>query len=368
MTTFESEVVACRESALSWLCNSAIRSSDGAYRSIYDPVKRSCDDWCGHETCLLSTAGAVTVLREAGLDELSRRSADYVCSLALSEGPFAGAFEAGAGSARIYTNWVLSAVLALLGAGQRFGTPRYVEVAESAGRFVIQHAQQSDGSIFPELAIDGSRGFRNRIQPRQIWAANCVESFAVLEDATGDDVFAKASEAFQRWLLPLQRPNGSFPMYQVSALGRVASGLNNRSPSELFRGCRRGHPTSHTHAMKALLLAGRLDEARQIARWLERHFGVSGLLHQFYYPGGRRSVEEDVMPTAHFGLIALEHPELGVSEDTLVQVARGIMYSQIESDDPDANGGLRGLPLHPEEGERAYCWDTIYGIRFLMAR
>jgi hypothetical protein len=368
MSSSERDLASCYEAGLRWVCDSAIRAPDGSYRSIYDPATRSCDDWYGNHTCLLSTAGAVMALKQAGLEEPCRQSANHVCDLALKDGPLAGALRSGSDSTTVFTNWMLSAALALLRAGQHYGVSRYQEVAQAAGRFVIQHAQRPDGSILQSLSTESGIRWRDRLQPLQVWCANCVESFRALAEATGDDAFTRAADAFVRWLAPLQRANGSFPMYRHTVPGRVAFGLYNRDVSELLRGCRQGHPTAHTHAMKALLLAGRVDDARRVAKWLERHLGPNGLLYQFYYPGGARSVEEDVMPTAHFGLIVLEHPELGIERAALDRMAAGVAYAQIRSDaDADADGGIRGLPLHATQSGRAYCWDTTHGIRFLRA-
>jgi hypothetical protein len=72
------------------------------------------------------------------------------------------------------------------------------------------------------------------------------------------------------------------------------------------------------------------------------------------------------MPTAHFGLLALEYPGLGVNRATVKKIAEGMAYAQIQSSDPDADGGMRGLPLHRDSGENAYCWDTAHGLRFLQ--
>ena len=71
------------------------------------------------------------------------------------------------------------------------------------------------------------------------------------------------------------------------------------------------------------------------------------------------------MPTALFGLTALEHPELELPGDVPARIASGIVYAQIRSSDRAANGGVRGLPLDGALGEYAYCWDTAFSALFL---
>jgi hypothetical protein len=57
---------------------------------------------------------------------------------------------------------------------------------------------------------------------------------------------------------------------------------------------------------------------------------------------------------------------LGVNRAVLKKMAEGMIYAQIQSSDPDADGGIKGLPMHRDLGEHAYCWDTAHGLRFLQ--
>jgi hypothetical protein len=137
-------------------------------------------------------------------------------------------------------------------------------------------------------------------------------------------------------------------MFQRTVLSRAMLGLLDWKLSEAIRGCERSHPAATSHSIKALMLVGRTHEAGLAAETLTRGLSTHGLLYQYYFPDQRHSVEEDVMPTAHFGLLALEY-----------------LCADPERD-PDADGGMKGLPLHRDLGENAYCWDTAHGLRFLQ--
>ena len=114
------------------------------------------------------------------------------------------------------------------------------------------------------------------------------------------------------------------------------------------------------------MLAGRIPEARHSLQWLIQRLSPNGLVYQFYFTDGTHSVEEDVMPTAQLGLVLLDYPELGPTQELLTRIASDLLYAQIHSGDPNADGALRGLPLHPIRGDDAYCWDTVYTILFLQ--
>jgi hypothetical protein len=353
------------DAAVGWLVNSHIRTPSGGYRSIYKPGTHEYVNWYNNETCLVSTAGAVLALDASGHDDLALESATYICGLAIDhDQALQGAIVSGKGGRSIFANWIASAIVALLRAYERSGQERFLAVAASAGRFVINRMQNADGSINQELSPAGSSALH--LQPRQIWLANCVEAWLALHAATGDNAFKVASDRFLSWLLDQQKPDGSFPMFQRTVLSRAMLGLLDWKLSEAIRGCERSHPAATSHSIKALMLVGRTHEARLAAETLTRGLSTHGLLYQYYFPDQRHSVEEDVMPTAHFGLLALEYPGLDVSRAAVKKIAEGMAYAQIQSSDPDADGGMKGLPLHRDLGENAYCWDTAHGLRFLQ--
>ena len=356
------------DAAIGWLINSHIRTPSGGYRSIYKPGTHEYVNWYNNETCLVSTAGAVLALDACGHEDLALESATYICGLAIvHDKALQGAILSGKGGRSIFANWIGSAIVALLRAYERSGQERFLAVAASAGRFVINRMQNADGSINQELSPAGSSALHGGIlQPRQIWLANCVEAWLALHAATGDKAFKVASDRFVSWLLDQQKPDGSFPMFQRTVLSRTMLALLERRLSEAIRGCECSHPAATSHSIKALMLVGRTHEARLAAKTLTRGLSARGLLYQYYLPDQAHSVEEDVMPTAHFGLLALEYPSLGINRAVVKKIAEGMIYAQIQSSDPDADGGMKGMPLHRDAGEHAYCWDTAHGLRFLQ--
>jgi hypothetical protein len=355
------------DAAVRWLTDSHIRIPGGGYRSIYKPDTREYVNWYGNETCLVSTAGAVLALDASGYQELALESAAYICGLAIDDDQtLGGAILSGKGCRCILAHWMGSAIIALLQAYQRSGQESFLAVAASAGRFVINRMQNRDGSINQELWFTGRPAVHGGfLQPRQVWLANWVEAWLALYTATGDEAFKAASDRLVAWLVDRQQPDGSFPMFQRTILSRAVLATWERRLSEAIKGCRRSHPAATSQSIKALMLAGRTYEARLAAETLTRGLSPHGLLYQYYFSDQGHSDEEDVMPTAHLGLLAFEYPGLGVDRAVVTKMAEGMLYAQIQSSDSDANGGMKGLPLHPDLGEHAYCWDTAHGLRFL---
>ena len=260
-----------------------------------------------------------------------------------------------------------TAVLALLRAYQRSRADKFRQAAIDAGKFIRKRLQNADGSIDPHIYLAARTNHLRRLaRPRPIWLANSVEVFVKLYAVTAEPAFKSSADRFVNWLVRQQRPDGSFPMHQHSLMSRVRAGLSQRNWREMTFGCDRGHATSHTQAINALMLAGRIPEARHSLQWLIQRLSPNGLLYQFYFTDGTHSVEEDVMPTAQLGLVLLDYPELGPTQELLTRIASGLLYAQIHSGDPNADGALRGLPLHPIRGDDAYCWDTVYTILFLQ--
>jgi hypothetical protein len=365
MSSFE--LKSSHKRAVEWLVDSNIRASDGAYYSYYKPATREYENWSGNQTCLLSTAGAVLALDSLGYGDLALHSAEHICGLAIkSSDELRGGLLAGRGSRFIFANWTATAIVALLQVYQRTRGDKFLRVAFDAGKFLSERMQNRDGSINQHIYLSaGSDRLRRMLRPRPIWLANSVEAFLQLYRITGDECFISSAYRFINWLIQQQRPDGSFPMVQHSLMSRLSAGLLQGSFAEMLDGCRKGHPASHSQSIKALMLVGKVPEARLSAHWLAQQLSPNGLLHQFYFRDGTHSVEEDVMPTAHFGLLLLEYPELGATKELLRRIASGIFYAQICSRDRNADGGIRGLPGHPTFGKYAYCWDTLYSIFFL---
>jgi hypothetical protein len=260
-----------------------------------------------------------------------------------------------------------TAIVALLRIYERTGAAKFAQVAVDAGKFIREKMQNRDGSINQNLYLAARTDQLRRLtRPRQTWLANSVEAFLKLYEVTGEPGFKSSADRFVHWLLKQQRRDGWLPMYRHSLVSRVVVGLLQMNFPEMLGGCRRTHPASHTQSINALMLMGRIHEARRSLRWLTERLSVNGLLYQYYYADGSHSVEEDVMPTAHLGLVLLDYPELGATEEFLTKIASGLLYAQVHNRDRNADGAVRGLPLHPMRGEYAYCWDTVYMILFLQ--
>ena len=368
MTISANDLRSTYEKAVYWLINSQIRTRDGAYRSVYKPKTKEYENWSGNRTCLLSTSGAALVLDSLGYEDLALHSTEHICRLAISsDDKFGGGLLSGRESRFVFANWMSTAILALLQTYQRSRADKFRQSAVEAGKFICERLQNADGSINPHIYLPArTNNLRRLARPRPIWLANSVEAFLKLYEVTGDQSFKSSADRFINWLVGQQRPDGSFPMYQHSLMSRLAAGLLQRNLREMTFGCNRGHPAGHTQSINALMLMGRIHEARRSLRWLIQHLSPNGLLYQFYFTDGTHSVEEDVMPTAHLGLILLDYPELEAAQELLTRIASGLLYAQIHSGDRNADGAVRGLPLHPIRGEDAYCWDTIYTILFLQ--
>lgn len=355
------------QAALRWLVSSHVRGADGAYRSIYKPRTREYEDFYPGDSCLGVTAGAVVTLERAGYPDLALQSAGHIRGLLIEKNrDWAGALPTGRNSQHFLPNFMMFGVLALLHAHRKNRDDGFLQAAARAGTFVMDKMQLTDGSFYQMLGR--KRHYRlltRHLLPRHTMHAACIPAFLELCTATGEARFRSAALRFADWLCRQQRPDGSFPLERHTPLSKVAVGLRNRDLSEIVRGGLRAHPAAHTYSIQGLMLLGRIEEARRAAQWLSQQLGPNGLLYQFYYPDGTHSIEEDVMPTAHLGLLVLEYPELGLDKALPATIAEGVAYAQIRSEDPDAHGALRGLPLHPIRGDQAYAWDTIFGIELL---
>jgi len=362
------DVKAVRDGALRWLAESEIRRPDGGYHSMVDPGRGEYTSWYGGETSLVCTAGAVLALDRAGYTELALRSAEHICELAIEEhGAWRGALRAGRGSHYVVANHTLTAVLALLMAFERTGNTKFLEVAMAAASFVLDRMQREDGSICTEICVTRRRRFlARRGGPQETWSAHCIEGLVRLSEATGSARWRAGATRAADWLLRLQQADGSFPLEVPTRLSWLAAGRGWRGPFERTPADGRAHPAIQNYAIKGLLMLDRLPEARRTAEWLRQQLGANGLFHQFYFPDGRRSVEEDVMPTAHFGSLVLEYPELDIAPDMLADIAKGMCYARIENSGSRTTGALRGLPHHPRLGRRAYAWDTAFAFLFLQ--
>ena len=278
-----------------------------------------------------------------------------------------GALLSGAQGSSVFSNWTFSAIVALLRAFEWSGSERFLETARAAGYFVLAEMTATNGSVIQKCSTDRVADFTSRLlMPRQVWGAGGVRAFQLLHDLGGDERFGEAARALAKWVSAQQSPSGWFPTYVHTPVSRLAWGVRRRSATEILDGCRIGHPTAQTRAIEALMLSGDLEGARRTAKWLSERLSPNGLLYEQYSEDGTHGLVEDVMPTAHFGLLLLDHPQLTENDNLVERIAGGILYAQIESADSGAHGAMRGLPLDPKLGGDAYAWDTAFAIRFLF--
>ena len=355
------------DDALQWLVESNVRTPDGGFRSIYKPATRAYENFNRGDTCLLVTSGATRLLYQTGHEALARQSAEHILGLQISHGHAEGAIPVGKNARFCVSSYMMFGAQALLQAYERTQDGRFLDAAVRAGTFVLDRMQYRDGSVVAIYPLERRYTLAARLlMPRQIWQVTCFRGFMDLHDVTGEKRFHLAAVRLGDWLRRQQAiEDGAFSLERYTLPSMAFTMLRNRNVSSALRMRRVRHPAANTYSIEVLLDLGRIDEARRSARWLAGGMGPNGLLYQFYHSDGERSVEEDVMPTAHLALLALDHPELGIDPDLPERAARGVAYAQVKSNDPNADGAMRGLPLHETRSDQVYTWDTIFSVRFL---
>lgn len=353
--------------ALGWLREGPLRLPNGGYQSVYDPASGQCHSWGGGRTCLLTTAGSVLVFLTTGEHDRACESAEHLLSLSIrTPGRFAGAMQAGEGSRYVYPYYTGFAIRALLAAHRATGHQRYGDEALRAARWILAHAVQPDGSI-GEMCVVGRPTLRERfLDTSPVWQAIFVAVFDQLETLTQDATFRRARQRLIAWLERRQRPDGSFPVCTRPWLHRLARTLYTRRMEMLTADEAVTHPTANVAAFEALMVTGQTDRAQRVCAWMNQHLSSHDLFYQ-YYAGAEHSGEEDIMPTAFWGLTLLAHPACGdfvPVGDICERIAQGLRYAQATSADAAIDGGVRGLPQHPTEGHKLYCWDTQYSVLF----
>lgn len=359
---------ACLEKAVRWLRESPIRRPDGGYQSVFDPAAGGrYGSWGGGRTCLLTTAGSVLVFLALDDIEQAQPSAEHIMSLVIDEpGRFRGAIAAGEGSRYVYPYYIGFAIRALIAMHEATGDASYLDAAQRAGHWVIEQAMQPRGSI-RELLVANHATLRDRFADNApTWQAVFVDTFMRLAALTGQARFHEAAERLLAWLLPRQQADGSFAACERPWINRLARAAYAADWSRLTEDGRVQHPTGNVAAWEALLASGRSAQAERVSAWLRGRLGPHHLFYQYEFGQGRHSVEEDVMPTAFFGLLLLRAAPADAPE-VCWRMAEGIRGAQVDAPDPRCDGGILGLPLHPVEGRSVYCWDTQYSILLLRA-
>lgn len=359
----------CFDKAVQWLRNSDIRNDNGGYKSVYNPATGEYHNWGGGRSCLLNTAGSVLAFLE--LDDLDRAvtSAEHILDLSIREkGPFIGAILAGENSKYIYAYYIAFAIRALVALYRRTQLGKYLDAAVRAARWVARHMMNGDGSI-SEVNVFKNRNLRDIFSNQFLtWQAVFVDAFISLEALTEDEIFKAAKTKLLGWLKRIQREDGSYYVYSRPLINRLARSVYTLDFSNLKNDFGLRHATSNSTALEAFVLSSNLQNAEKVYSWMVRKLDNNGLFYQYYFDRGGHSVEEDVMPTAHFGVTMLKHQENRLfinCEEICRRIANGIGYAQVSSTDLNSDGGIKGLPLHETKGQNIYCWDTQYSILFL---
>jgi hypothetical protein len=319
----------------------------------------------------LNTAGSVLVFLELDDVDLAVRSGEHILDLSISEaGPYDGAVLAGEDSKYIYAYYIAFAIRALVSLYRKTRRERYLEAAVRAARWVVAQMMNGDGSI-GEVRVFRNRSLRDLFSNQYVtWQAVFVDAFMGLEDLTGEEIFREAKARLLGWLKRVQKDDGSFYVCSRPLINRLARTAYTGDLSNLRDDFGLRHATGNSAALEAFVLASDFENAEKVCSWMVKRLGENGLFYQYYFDNGRHTPEEDVMPTAHFGVTMLrnrKHPFFSDAEEICSKIANGIGYAQVSSTDSNSDGGVRGLPRHKTEDQNIYCWDTQYSILFLQA-
>jgi len=357
----------CKKKGIDWLLKSGIRESDGGYKSIFAPEKREYYCWGEGTTCILCTAGAILALlsSEKHLDR-AVESAEHICSLMVTDrGALDGALLAGRGSDAIYSYYSAFAIKALSELYKVTQVEEYLRVANVAGRWLITYMQNRDGS-FNHVKYVRYKNFKQRFENRfHLWEGIIGPILLELHEITNFSPYKIAAGKLTNWLLKNRRDDGSFDCYKLPVINRILLSIYHLSFKELMDGCLKTHPMSQMGPLEAFLATGLEGEALKVYSWLKDRLSQNGLFYQFYYKNGMHSLEEDLMPTAYFGLSLLKNWRTDFSVKLIHRIAFGVVHAQVESNDIHINGGFMGLPGHPTLGKSLHSWDTQFSILFL---
>jgi len=359
----------CLDKAVRWLRDSNICIQNGGYRSVYSPTTGQYYCWGGGNSCLINTAGSVLVFLE--IDDIDRAlaSADHIFNLSIRDrGRFHGAIPAGENSKYIYAYYIAFAIRALTAIYRRTGIEKYLEASISSARWVIANMMNGDGSI-SEVMVIRNRNLRDVFANQFVtWQSVFLGAFIELGDLTGDKSFKEAESRLLTWIKNIQNEDGSLPVCSKPFINRLAYSAYSLNYSNLRNNPERRHATGNSTALEAFVLSSSWENAERLYSWMAGKLGENGLLYQYYFANGKCSIEEDVMPTAYFGITMLENLDNSLfrnSVDICERIANGMRYAQVTSNDLNSDGGIKGLPLHETEDQNIYCWDTQYGILFM---
>lgn len=354
-----------KDNAINWLLHSGIDRGLEGCRSVYVPRDNRYYSWSGGDSCLLCTAGCVLVYLKYGFLERAIDSAFHIERLIIDGGKLKGAIRAGKNSSEIYSYYMSFCALAFSRLFKKTKEQKYLEYARQTAIWLIENMQDKDGKIIC-VKKAGRMSFRQILRSRfHTWEAVLVPILYELNEISPDFLFTKASGNLVAWLKKIMLFDGSFYCYSLPFSLRVLDYLYRGNPEVLLKGCSLRHPLSQSVPLEAFLLVKDIELAQKTFFWLKERLSENGLFYQFYFNNRQHSAEEDVMPTAYFGIILNRNKELFDSDAIIDKITRGISYAQV-NDSPDikSRGGFRGLPGHAQEGNNLYAWDTQYSLLF----
>lgn len=356
----------CKENALSWLLYSGIDQREEGCRSVYVPGDERYYSWTRGDSCLLCTAGCVLVYLEYGFLDRAVESASHIERLIIRNGRWQGAICSGKNSSIIQSYYVTFSILAFLRLFKETRDRRYLDLARRLAIWLIKNMQKKDGSIVSIREIE-KPSLRQILKRRfHTWEAVLIPILYEVDKVSPHPLFMQASRNLVGWLKKRMFSDGSFYTYTSPFALRIFHYLYKGNREELLKGCAIRHPLSQSAPLQAFLLTKDIIPAKKIFSWMKERLSPNGLFYQFYFSDGSHSIEEDVMPTAHFGIILNQNRTLFDGHTLIEKIAKGVLRSQV-TDNPNLKlqGGIRGVPGHPVEGNNLYAWDTLYALLFL---
>ncbi|MBU0899513.1 hypothetical protein KKB54_01685 [bacterium] len=359
---------------LSWLANSKIRREDGGYYSEYDPGKKKFKCWGEGSSCTLSTAGAILAFLgyQRYLDQ-AIISGEHLLSLIIKlSHQHQGLILSGKDSktSRCYVSSV--ACLSLMELFALTKEEKYLQASQKIAQALIRNMVKKDGRLRREIIIKPGLHFRfffNLLQPTFLWDLESSLIFKKLHIYTKEQEYLEVYRRIIYWAHQNTNPEATIYFGKINLpfiFYLSTEHTLDENKANLKGWISKFHPTALTALLKTYLEANKRAEAIKLASWLRDHLGPNGLLFQWYYPDDEHSEEEDVMPTAQFGLILMENEGIfkeGFSS-YLAIIYQGLLTAKIKSEDKNINASYKGLPFHWKRSDQASTWATVYALLF----
>ena len=365
---------------MNWLSQSEIRCTSGpergGFRSKYDPKTKEYEVWMGGITDALSTSGFIeTALLHKNYcggdayDELIKESLQHLISLWDED---EGVMFAGLNSKTVYPLWLSQAANAFYLHFEVMGEDSSREVANKLAKWLI-NIQNPDGSIPKNQIWNG----RIRKSPVSSWNTWAITTFLKSHEM-GVEGSLKAAYKLADWMISIPEEDGSY-CYNHGSINSIwrnirdvkKNGLKGMfSTKTLWK-----HPTSQSHSYVAALEFYKksndkkyLESALRVRRWTYENLSPRKLMYEKYWKK-ERTVQEDVYPTAV--IMMGDHLLYSITGqrqylESSLEVRNTLLDCQFKSNDKNLSGSFPGVPLHPDEGHKAYTWDTVGALKALI--